>query len=349
MKTIAVQASKSYEITIGAGLLDDAGATIRKISGGQTAAVITDDRVNSLYGNRLIDSLAKNGYRTARYIFPNGEASKHAETFFSMLNFLASEHLSRDDVVVALGGGVVGDLAGFAAACYMRGCRFIQVPTTLLAAVDSSVGGKTGINLSAGKNMAGVFYQPDAVICDVALLSTLSEEVFRDGLAEIIKYGMIADWALLEALEKPVDTQMEAIIARCVEIKRDIVMMDEFERETRKLLNFGHTVGHAIEKLSGYHTTHGHAVAAGMAIVTRAAVGMGLCGQDCLDKLLYMLKQFGLPNCTEYRADELASICLSDKKRAGDSLTMVFPVEIGQCVLRGIPVGELETIIGSGL
>ena len=349
MKTISVNASKSYNILIGAGILDEAGSLIRKTTGGQLAAVVADDNVAALYGERLSDTLMQNGYRVARYVFPHGESSKNAGTFLSVLNFLAEASFSRTDVVIALGGGVAGDIAGFAASCYMRGINFVQIPATLLAMVDSSVGGKTAINLAAGKNLAGAFYQPNLVICDTALLSTLPPEVYRDGCAEIIKYGVLADRALFESLETLIDGQYENIIARCVEIKRDIVTEDECENGVRKLLNFGHTVGHAIELLSGYAVSHGHAVAAGMAVVTRAAVRMGICEPRCLQELIPMLRRYELPENTPYKADELARACLSDKKRDGGSITMVFPAEIGRCVLRGVPVGELEPVIRSGL
>jgi 3-dehydroquinate synthase len=349
MKTITVNASKNYDVLIGSGLLDDAGTLIRKTVGGQSAAVIADNNVSALYGKRLADTLEKNNYHEAQYVFPNGESSKNAETFISILSFLADMKLSRTDVVVALGGGVTGDLAGFAAACYMRGINFVQIPTTLLAMVDSSVGGKTAINLSAGKNLAGAFYQPNLVLCDVSLLSTLTSGVFRDGCAEVIKYGVFADRALFESLKTCVNEHYESVIARCVEIKRDIVAEDEFENGSRKLLNLGHTVGHAIELLSNYRTPHGHAVAAGMAIVTRAAVRMDMCEIQSLSEITQILRQYNLPENTSYEADKLATACLSDKKRDGDNFTMIFPIEIGKCVLKKIPVGEMEAVIRLGL
>jgi 3-dehydroquinate synthase len=231
----------------------------------------------------------------------------------------------------------------------MRGIRFVQLPTTLLAAVDSSVGGKTAINLAAGKNLAGAFYQPDVVICDTTLLSTLSADVFRDGCAEVIKYGVIADSTLFNSLDTPIQIHLEDVIARCVEIKRDIVVKDEFESGLRKVLNFGHTIGHAIELLSEYSTSHGQAVAAGMAIITRAAVRMGLCEAQCLQDILQMLRRYGLMESTIYETERLVHACLSDKKRDGESLTMVFPMEIGKCCLKKIPVGELNRIIRFGL
>ncbi|MCL2813702.1 MAG: 3-dehydroquinate synthase [Oscillospiraceae bacterium] len=349
MKTITVNASKSYDIIIGADVLEQAGFLIRKTAGGQSAAVIADDNVANLYGKKLADALAENGYRAAQYVFPHGETSKNAGTFLSVLNFLAEEKFSRTDVVVALGGGVAGDLAGFAASCYMRGINFVQMPTTLLAMVDSSVGGKTAINLAAGKNLAGAFYQPALVLGDVSLLSTLSPETFRDGCAEIIKYGVLADRLLFESLETPVGAQSENVISRCIEIKRDIVAEDEFEKSSRKLLNFGHTIGHAIELLGEYRISHGHAVAAGMAVVTRAAVRMGMCEERCLQDIVRMLRRYGLPENTRCGAHQLAEACLSDKKRDGKSITMIFPAEIGKCVLKEIPVGEIETVIRLGL
>jgi len=349
MKTISVSASKNYDILIGADIFEEAGAVIRNKSGGQVAAVVTDDNVDALYGKRLTHNLEKNGYRAVRYVFTHGENEKNAERFISLLEFLAEEKLSRTDVVVALGGGVPGDLAGFAAASYMRGIGFVQIPTSLLAMVDSSVGGKTAVNLSSGKNLAGAFYQPDAVVCDVGLLSTLPEESFRDGYAEIIKYGVIADRALFKSLETPIVEQLENVIARCVEIKRDIVAEDEFEKGLRKLLNFGHTIGHAIELLSGYQISHGHAVAAGMAVETRAAVRMGMCEEQCLRDILDMLRRYGLPDNTMLSADDLAGACLSDKKRDGESIEMYLPTDIGKCVLRKIPVDEIEKVITLGL
>ena len=349
MRTITVNVSKSYDIMIGAGLLKEAGGLLRKTLGGQATAIISDNNVAAFYAKPLADSLALEDYRVSQYVFPHGECSKNADTLMNILNFLAEEKFSRSDIIIALGGGVTGDLAGFAAACYMRGIRFVQIPTTLLAAVDSSVGGKTGINLPAGKNLAGSFYQPSLVLCDTETLSTLLPEVFSDGCAEMIKHGMIADRELFYSYKTPINTQLKTAIARNVEIKIDIVSADEFETGKRKLLNFGHTIGHAIELLSGYKTPHGHAVAVGMVTITRAAVRMGLCKEDCLVDLLKMLTLYELPSSTTYSSEELAQACLSDKKRDGKSLTMIFPLETGKCILKEIPVDEVETVIRLGL
>jgi len=336
------------EVEPGAGAAA-AGGQGAAVAGPGAVAIVMDDVVAALYGERLSGSLAKCGFHTCEFIFPHGEASKNTDTFLALINFLAEQKFGRGDAVVALGGGVTGDVAGFAAACYMRGTGFVQIPTTLLAAVDSSVGGKTAVNLAGGKNLLGAFYQPDLVICDVSLLSTLTPEVYADGCAEIIKYGVLADRALFDSLITPVRDRMEEVVARCVEIKRDVVAEDEFENGGRKILNLGHTAGHAIEVLSGYGVSHGRAVAAGMAIATRAAVRMGICDDSCLREVLAMLKLYDLPVGARYPADKLADACLSDKKREGSGLTMVFPLEIGRCVLKKIPFGELESVIRLGL
>jgi len=346
MKTITVKASKTYDVIIGDGFFDEAGAMLRKAAGGQVAAVVSDKNVFALYGKRLTDSLEKDDYQVVKFIITPGENSKNTETFLRLTEFLAAEKLTRSDVVIALGGGVPGDITGFAASSYMRGTRFVQIPTSLLAMVDSSVGGKTGINLTHGKNLLGAFYQPDLVLCDVSLLSTLPEDVFKDGMAEVIKYGMIADRSLFET------TPLVDIITKCIDIKRDIVTQDEFESGKRKLLNFGHTVGHAIEKLSNYEISHGQAVSIGMVIETRVAVQLGICDESCMNELIKMLEQHGLPTSTHglpgktiFSSKELAEVCLSDKKRAGDSITIVFPEKIGKCILKEIPVDELEGLI----
>jgi 3-dehydroquinate synthase len=349
MKKITVNASKTYDIVIASGLIDFVGDQARKTVGGKSAAVVTDDVVDRFCGDRLLKSLTAAGYRTVKFTLKNGEASKNAENYIALLNFLAEEHFTRSDVVFALGGGVVGDLAGFAAATYMRGCRFVQLPTTLLAAVDSSVGGKTAIDLHAGKNLAGSFYQPDLVLCDHSLLSTLPEEVFLDGCAEVIKYGVIADKELFEQLRKPIGSQLEEIIAKCVSIKRYIVGEDEYETGMRKLLNFGHTVGHAIEACSRYAISHGKAVAAGMAVISRACARMGICSTECSRDIIGMLERYRLPVTCAYSPQDLAHAALSDKKRNGDSLTIVVPRSVGRCVLQEISSEEFEHFISLGL
>jgi len=350
MKSVTVNTSKEYDVWIGSGLLSQAGEKIMAACGGETAALVTDDEVNKLYGDAVERSLEAAGYVTVvRFVFLHGEQSKTIETYASLLNALADENLIRSDVVVALGGGVTGDMAGFAAATYLRGVHLAQIPTSLLAMVDSSVGGKTAVNLTSGKNQAGAFYQPDIVLCDIDTLQTLPAEVFRDGCAEMIKHGIIQSAELFAMLTKPLEPQMEEIIARNVTIKRDIVEMDEKDTGIRQILNFGHTIGHGIEKHSDYKISHGKAVATGMAIASRAAWRMGFCNRECHTEIVDILKRFGLPYETGIEPERLIEAALSDKKRSGKQITEVIPERIGKCVLHSFSLEELEDFIKLGM
>ena len=350
MTTIEVAASKTYCVQIGAGLLSELGARIAALGGVRKVCIVSDSNIWPLYGAAADASLHMAGLETCTFVFPAGEASKNGETFLELLNFLAENRLSRNDVLVALGGGVVGDLTGFAAACYLRGIRFIQVPTTLLAAVDSSVGGKTAIDLGTGKNLAGAFWQPSLVLCDVNALATLPAEIFRDGCAEVIKTAILFDEPLfMELVRDGLGFDWERVIARCVSHKRDIVAADEFDRGQRNLLNLGHTFGHAVEALSNFTLSHGKAVAIGTAMAARAAAARGICDQGTATRIMWLLERFGLPIFTEFSAPELAAAALSDKKRSGDTVNLILPERIGGCVIHPVSVGELETIIQAGL
>ena len=296
MRTIHVDASKQYDVLVGSGLLDRVGELTAQVVKPCRAAILTDDTVDALYGARVDASLTAAGFETLKFVFPHGEASKNLTVFGQALNVLAENRLSRTDLVVALGGGVVGDLAGFVAACYLRGVRFIQIPTTLLAAVDSSVGGKTAVDLDTGKNLAGAFWQPSLVICDYDTLSTLPERTFREGCAEVIKTGVLSGEELFSALENaPIEDQLEDVICACVAYKRDIVNGDEFDRGQRQLLNLGHTIGHAVEACSGYSLFHGECVAIGLAAVARAACRVDLTAPETRDRLRALLRRCGLP------------------------------------------------------
>lgn len=350
MKTVSVNASKNYDILIGKGLLPRAGELIRERFSAQKAAVITDDAVNALYGEPLCTALRGAGFETSAFAFLRGEGSKNLSVLGEILEFLAKQELTKSDVLIALGGGVAGDIGGFAAAVYLREIPFVQIPTTFLAAVDSSVGGKTAVNLPAGKNLAGVFCQPSLVICDARTLDTLPAETFADGSAEAVKYGVIADEKLFEKMRsKPAKEDLCDIIADCVTIKADIVSGDEFDNGRRQLLNFGHTLGHAAEKLSGYQLSHGRAVAMGMVIVSRAAFKLGLSNEDCAGAIREALANNGLPTICPYGAKELAAAALHDKKRRGDSLTLIVPTKIGLCRRHDILTAELENFIAAGL
>lgn len=345
MKQITVNASRRYEIRIGSGLLDCCGTAIAEAAGGQTAVVVSDDHVAPLYLERVRTSMQKAGYRVLCHVIEHGEASKDAAHYIALVEFLAASRLTRSDVLVALGGGVVGDLTGFAAATYLRGIAYVQIPTSLLAMVDSSVGGKTAIDLSAGKNLLGSFYQPSLVLCDPDLLSTLPPLFFSDGCAEIVKYGMIADADLFATLERDGMSNPEEVIARCVTIKRDIVEEDEHDCSIRQLLNFGHTVGHAIEAESQFTISHGHAVAMGMAAVTRAAAARGMCDRGIIDRLEGLLAVFSLPDALPYPIATLCSAMCSDKKRSGDRITLIVPECVGRCIPHTLPIDELSAFL----
>ncbi len=350
MNTVHVTASRSYDVLIGSGLLSTVGQRAAAMGNVKKVCIVSESTVWPLYGASVRKSLSDAGLETCEFIFPAGEKSKNGQTFLSLLNFLAENRLTRADLILALGGGVVGDLAGFAAASFLRGIPFIQVPTTLLAAVDSSVGGKTAIDLPAGKNLAGAFYQPSLVLCDIDTLNTLPAETFRDGCAEVIKYGILYDPALFaHLLERGLSFDREAVITRCVKLKRDVVAQDEFDTGARMRLNLGHTVGHGIEAQSNFEISHGQAVAAGMAIVTRAGYALGICEQETRDAVLSVLRVFGLPVACKYRAEDLYRSALSDKKRSGGTVNLIVPRRIGDCVIRPTPVDEMQSFIQAGL
>lgn len=340
--TIHVEASRGYDIHIGRGILAGLGDFLRPLLGDCRLAVLTDSNVDALYGNAIMEHLGAAGYNACKYVIPAGEASKCADNLLAFLNFMAAAYLTRSDAVVAFGGGVVGDLGGLSASLYLRGIKFVQVPTTLLAAVDSSVGGKTAIDIPAGKNLVGSFYQPSLVCCDTALMDTLPKDIYRDGCAEVIKYGMILDAELYNILHTlPFDR--EAVVARCVEIKRDVVQQDEFDNGVRGLLNFGHTFGHAIEKLSDFGVSHGEAVAKGMVIAARIAPLCGLC--DVSDELSAMLVEYGFDIACPYSARDVYDALLSDKKRRGGKISVVLPRSVGDCMLYDMPVEDLKELL----
>ena len=350
IQTIQVHTAPAYEVSIGGGLLHTCGQRLREVLAPCRVAVITDSTVAPLYLKTVTGSLEGAGFTVCSYIFPAGEGSKNFTTLSAILEFLAEQRLTRTDCIAALGGGVTGDMAGFAAACYLRGIRCVQLPTTLLSAVDSSVGGKTAIDLKAGKNLAGAFLQPAAVLCDTDCLRSLPPEVFADGAAEAIKTGVLDDESLFALFEDGTLTAApEEVIARCVGYKAGVVERDEKEQGERRLLNLGHTVGHAIEKCSGYAIPHGHAVAAGLAIIARSAEALGWTEAPIAGRIAACLAKNDLPTGTAYSAQALADAALADKKRAGGDITLVIPKRIGVCELKKVPVTELLPIIAAGL
>lgn len=351
MKTVHVNTSKSYDVIIDNGLIEKAGKLVLKACPkAEKIAVITDNIVDKLYADKITDSLIKNNLSVCKFVFENGESSKSISTFTDILNFLAENQITRSDAVIALGGGVVGDIAGFASSSFLRGINFIQIPTTLLAMVDSSVGGKTAVNLDSGKNLAGAFFQPDLVICDYSTLSTLPDSIFSDGCAEVIKYGIISDNEFFEFLNNnDIKENLEYVISRCVEIKADIVANDEHDTGVRQLLNLGHTFGHAIEKCSSYSISHGSAVSIGMVIAAKGAFLSDICDTDYSEKISEVLKKYKLPIKCEYNANELFEVTLSDKKRTGSYTNLVVPEKIGKCVLKKLPYENILEFIEKGL
>ncbi len=332
MTLIHVHTASSYDVMISGGLMSRAGEMIAGRVAGKHALIVSDDRVFPLYGEGLEKSLKDAGIETARFVFPSGEESKSLRTYGDVLECLCEARISRGDMLLTLGGGVVGDLGGFAASTYLRGIDFIQIPTTLLAAVDSSTGGKTAINLSGGKNQAGSFYQPRLVLTDIDALKTLPEDEYKNGCAEIVKYAVLSGEEAANALlQTPVRENYERVIASCVAMKRDLVEKDERDKGERALLNLGHSFGHAAEKLSGYAIPHGRAVAMGLAAIARAAARLGYCEAETRDKILALLRAYQLPTQLDFSPEAVADACLGDKKRFGDTIRLIVPRALGHC------------------
>lgn len=349
MRCVTVNApSHRYEVRIGGGLLRELGGGVRETTGARKCAVIAGENVFPLYGQPALASLQSAGLETASLVFPAGEGTKCLGRYGELLRFLAERRFTRTDCVVALGGGVTGDLAGFAAATYQRGLAFVQVPTTLLAAVDSSVGGKTAIDLPEGKNQVGAFYQPSLVLCDTDTLKTLPERELRAGFAEVIKYAVLGDPELFDALRgKTAD--LPAVIETCVKRKAEIVAEDERDTGRRRLLNLGHSFGHAVESRSAYALLHGEAVAVGMAMICRAACEKGLLAPEDRDAILALLRAYGLPTQTDYSADALFDTLLLDKKFSGGMLHLIVPRAVGHCDIVPVAQDELHAWLEAGL
>jgi 3-dehydroquinate synthase len=350
MRTINVKASTEYSVKIGSRLLPDLGSEIASVVKGKNTVIVSDTNVWPIYGESTEYKLRNSGFTASHFIIPAGEQSKNADTYLQLLAFLADQQLDRNDCIIALGGGVVGDLAGFAASTYLRGIGYIQVPTSLLAMVDSSVGGKTAINLPEGKNLVGAFYQPKLVICDISLLNTLPHPEFIDGCAEVIKYGILYDQILFETLERDgLQFDREEVIAKCIEWKAKVVAQDEFDTTTRQMLNLGHTFGHAIEKESKYTISHGKAVAVGISLISRAGTKQGICRESDCGRIITLFQKFHLPTSTHFVPEALSKYTLADKKRQGDFITLTIPATIGCCKQIRYPIHDLEAFIKAGM
>lgn len=348
MTEIKINVPDSYKVYIGSGILDKTADVLRDTGINGKLAIVCDSNVAPLYLERLESILQNGGYDTAHYVFPAGESSKNMDTLSDIVEFFAESGLTRRDTAIALGGGVTGDMTGFAAGVYMRGISYVQIPTTLLASVDSSVGGKTAVDLKAGKNLAGLFIQPKAVICDTDTLKTLKKEVYADGMAEVIKTAILGDPELFSSLESG-EADNEYIISRCVAYKGKVVTEDEFEMGVRKLLNLGHTPAHSVEKLSGYTVPHGHAVAMGLGIMTRSAASEGLIDRELEARILHTIEKSGLPTTAPYSAKELADTAFFDKKRQGNGISLIKIRGIGDCFIEKFEMDEVEGIFKRGM
>lgn len=334
---------RGYDILIGSGLLNEVSDMLRDFISGKKCFIITDDNVNRIYGDKILKSLESVCSSVVIADFPAGEGSKNLLTVENLYHKASSAGLDRSSVIVALGGGVTGDIAGFVAATYMRGIDFIQIPTTLLAMVDSSVGGKTGIDLPEGKNLVGAFWQPRLVLIDPAALLTLPEREIRCGLAEIVKYGIILDAAFFNLLELNTDKLLSldmdfyaAIIGRCCELKAQVVTADERESNLRAILNYGHTFAHAIETVTGYkRLAHGEAVAIGMRMAAKFAVVTGRLKEESASRQEKLLRNLGLPCGIKVNPHMILDAMSKDKKVLKGGLRLVLPDSIGKVSVIG--------------
>lgn len=338
-----------YDIIIKKGVLLQVGAWVARLWEEQKIVLVTDSHVNALYGSKVTRQLENHGFEVFIFEFPAGEVHKNLQTVEKLWNFCAEKDLTRSDGIIALGGGVVGDLAGFTASTYMRGIHFLQIPTSLTAQVDSSIGGKTGVNTSYAKNMIGTFAQPDGVLIDPEVLRTLSSRDFCEGIGEIVKCALIGDKLLWERLGQLQDEQellnkAEYFIEAACQVKCKLVVEDQFDHGTRLYLNFGHTIGHAIEAWAGYgQVMHGEAVAIGMVQISKVAESKGLVSSGLTDEIRTMLNKFKLPQTYEsWDAEALFAILAHDKKARGNKIKTVLVPEIGSARIHEINLVEMK-------
>ena len=341
MPTVQVSLeNRSYPIRVGSGLLAGLGQECARLGLGRRCAVITDANVGPLFSGGVLASLGDAGFETVLLTVPAGEQAKSLSVVARCYDQLAEHRLERKSFIVALGGGVVGDLAGFVAATYLRGLPFVQVPTTLLAQVDSSVGGKVGVNLKAGKNLVGAFHQPRLVLCDLAAFASLPEREFRAGLAEVIKYGIIYDVALFRRLERDLDrilardeSVLALVVARCCSIKAEVVEQDETETGLRAILNFGHTIGHGLEAISSYgHYLHGEAISIGQVAASQLSVRTGFSGAE-IARVRALFSRAGLPvsvRLDHKQRTRLFAAMRLDKKVSGGAVRFVLAQRLGK-------------------
>ena len=350
MSNVEVKLDNPYNVLIGKGLLGTLGEQVRAVTKAIKVLVVTDSNVSELYLDSAKSSLLSAGFEAFDFVFMAGERQKTPATYLDIINCLGNNGFKRTDAVIALGGGVVGDIAGFAAATYMRGIDVIQVPTTLLAMIDSSVGGKTGVDLPFGKNLLGAFWQPKAVIADISTLKTLPEREWKTGIGEGIKYACLDGGRILEILEDGIKNSLEEFVKLCVEYKASVVVEDEKESGLRKLLNLGHTVGHAIEKQSNFKIPHGVAVASGVAIMANAAYACGELDGKARDIILSLLAKYGIElprmNGDMSEGGNMSKAFAMDKKAEGKGdISAVVIRGLGKCEVRKMTIGQFEEYI----
>ncbi|MCK5780057.1 MAG: 3-dehydroquinate synthase [Psychrilyobacter sp.] len=342
---------KSYDIFIEKGVFSQVGEYIKKIYKNKKIVVVTDTNVDKLYGDQLIKTLVESGFFPKKVVFIAGEENKNFTTLIDVQEKIIDCGIKRGDLLIAFGGGVVGDLAGFAASTLYRGIDFIQIPTTLLSQVDSSVGGKVAVDTSRGKNLVGSFYQPKLVLIDPNLLETLEKREVRSGMAEVIKYGAIYDKEFFNFLLKEnnyenISKNIEKIIKRCCEIKAKIVEIDELDTGIRMILNYGHTLGHAIEKHYNYGKyTHGEAISIGMYEITKISEKLGVTSANTSEKIKEILIKYRLPVEDKVETKDLIEIMKSDKKNISGILNFIFLKQIGEVEVIGVKEEKLEEII----
>lgn len=346
MRIVNVKVSTRYDVIIGENVSQMLGEKIKELFGDAKVMIVSDMNVYSLHYKTIKKILSKSKIRTECFVVQPGEKSKSPKNLTRLLERLAAKNFTKSDIILAFGGGVVGDLSGLAGALYLRGIGVIQMPTTLLAAVDSSVGGKTAVNLSEGKNLVGVYNHPELVLCDTNFLDTLPDKIFADGMAEVIKYGVIADELLFDKVKNGnVRDDIEDIIARCVEIKRDFVMDDEFDRGRRQKLNFGHTFGHAIEKASDYIYSHGTAVAMGMVKAAEFSYRCRIFPRDVTAQIELACKNNNLKTECPFETHALVKYICKDKKISGGRISFVAPRFIGRCDIVKLSVDKFLELL----
>lgn len=353
MNTITVDLTTDlYQIYVGHNLLKQAGKLIRSSTSGSKILIVTHPNLQKLYGAELLGSLETAGYSVTTALIPSGEHSKSFDSYQKLINTLAKNRFTREDIVVAFGGGVISDLAGFVAATYMRGCALIHIPSSLLAMIDSSIGGKTALDLPFGKNLVGAFYNPKAVIVDLELLNSIPAPLLQDSCGELIKYGVLSGSNLFNKISlarNPVQVidvpHRQELIQACVEIKKSIVEVDFKEAGSRKLLNLGHTLGHAIETLSNFELGHGSCVAAGTNMMAKACSKLGLCSWKDAEKIAQLTQSYNLPTSTSFTVEELYSTALHDKKSHTDSIDVTLIYGIGDVRIERKSFAELKQLI----